>query len=81
MSFDLKNARHFKSRAVGQLWIGPLADKGYDNRVATVTYNEMEFKNSVEAERYMDVKRRKYASTNQLTNNHSLKFISREDDF
>lgn len=81
MSFDLQNSRHFKSRAIGQLWVGPIADKGYDNRVMSVTYNDMEFKNSVEAERYMDVKRRKYASTEQLTNNHSIKFVSRDDEW
>ena len=57
MSYNDTSGRHFKTRAVGQLWIGPLQDKGYDNRVMKVTYNEMEFKNSMEAGRYMDVKK------------------------
>jgi len=81
MDIDYLNNRHFKTRAVGQLWKGPLQDKGYDNRVMSLTFHEMEFKNSMEAQRYMDVKKRKYASTGQLTNNHSLKFVSRSDDF
>lgn len=81
MSTEERFNRHFKTRAVGQLWLGPLQDKGYDNRVMSVTFNEMEFKNSQEAERYMDVKKRKYASTGQLVNHHNLKFISRRDEY
>lgn len=79
--FENKDSRHFRTRAVGQLWLGPLADKGYDNRVLRLTYNEMEFKNSVEANKYMNSVRRKYASPRELIGGNRMRYISRGDEY
>ena len=57
MDYEYENNRHFKTRAVGQLLMGPIQRDGYDNRVMKLTVNELEFENSVEAERYLDSQR------------------------
>jgi hypothetical protein len=75
-----KDFYHFRTRATGQLYIGPMQAQGYDNRVMEVTLNEMEFKNSKEANKFLDQQRRKYASTSQLSRDKALKYISRGDD-
>lgn len=80
MDRDFHADRHFKTRAVGQLFMGPLEADGYDNRVLQVTLNEMDFNNSVDASRFIETQRQKYA--NQLTKCRSrrLKVISKDDD-
>ena len=79
-SFDDMAGRHFKTRAVGQIYSGPLRAVGYDNKVMKVTFQEMEFKNSVESQRYMDQIRKKYAGRKQLMNSRRMKHISKDDD-
>lgn len=76
-----KDYYHFRTRATGQLYMGPIQAQGYNNRVMEVTLNEMEFKNSKEADGFMDHQRRKYASTSQLSRDKALKYISRGDEF
>ena len=76
-----KDAYHFRTRATGQLFVGPLKGQGYNNRVLEVTLNEMEFKNSTSADRFLDQRRRKYANTDQLCQDKHLKYISRQDEF
>ena len=80
-SFVDRDLYHFRTRATGQLVMGPIQGVGYNNRVLKVTLNEMEFKNSKETDRFMDHQRRKYASTSQLSNDKHLKYISRADEF
>ena len=76
-----KDYYHFRTRATGQLWMGPIKAQGYNNRVLEVTLNEIEFKNSKEANGFMDYQRRKYANTPQLCRDKRLKYISRQDEF
>lgn len=79
--FEFKNNKHFKTRATGQLYMGPIQAVGYDNKsLFKITINEMEFKNSEEAERFIEYQRKKYADTNKLCNQRNLKMISRYDD-
>lgn len=78
--FDFNAGKHHKTRAFGQLWMGPLQATGADNRVLEVSINEMQFKNSVEAKRYMDLQRKKYANPRQLCNGRRMKMISQGDD-
>ena len=80
---DLYNSdmKHFRTRARGTLFVGPLQQKGYDNKVQRVTFHELEFKNSVEAEKFMDVRTKKYASKNQLSAVKSMAFVSRDDEY
>lgn len=84
MSFDSrldeKNTRHFRTRAVGQLYLGPIQAEGYDNRVMQLTLSEMEFKSSTAADRFLDHQRRKYSTTGQLCRSNRLRHISRGDD-
>lgn len=79
MDHDYQSSRHFKTRAAGQLYMGPLAGEGYDNRVLQVTLNEMDFKNSVDAERFIEKQRQKYATQNTLCRGRRLKTISKGD--
>jgi hypothetical protein len=76
-----KDLYHFRTRATGQLYMGPIQAQGYDNRVLEFTLNEMEFKNSKEAAGFLDTRRRKYANTGQLCRDKQLKYISRGDEF
>jgi hypothetical protein len=75
-----KDFHHFRTRATGQLWVGPIQAQGYNNRVLEVTLNEIEFRNSKDADHFMDHQRRKYASTSQLSRDKRMKYISRGDD-
>lgn len=72
--------RHFRSRAIGRLYMGPMQQVGYDNRVLELTINDMEFKSSNEADRFMDHIRKKYSSPYGLARSRRLKMISQGDD-
>lgn len=76
-----KQYGHFRTRAVGQLWMGPLQQTGYDNRVLELTLNEMEFRNSREVDRFLDYKRRKFATNRQLCRGKKLQYVSQGDEF
>jgi len=78
--FEFKNNRHFSTRATGQIFIGPLGRDGYINNVIQITANELKFDNSVEARRFMDLQRKKFATTDQQIKARNMKFISRGDD-
>jgi hypothetical protein len=78
--FEYKDNKHFRTRATGQLWMGPMKQIGYDNRVIQVIANELEFDNSVEARRFMDYQRKKYVSPTKLCQSRKLKMISRNDN-
>ena len=78
--FEYKNNRHFRTRATGQIFIGPLNQVGYDNRVMQLTTNELQFDNSIDAQRFLDYQRKKYANGNQLCNARKMKVISMRDD-
>lgn len=77
---DIKAGRHFRRRAVGQLWMGPIQKCGYDNRVLELTVNDLEFKTSNEASKYMDQLRRKYSSSYGLSRARKLKMVSSGDE-
>jgi hypothetical protein len=74
--YNDKNVKHHRTRAVGQLWIGPLQAKGYNNRVMEVTMSDVEFKNSNEAQRFIDSMRRKYANKAGLCKQRRIKLAS-----
>lgn len=78
--FEFKNNRHFRTRATGQIYMGPIQQVGYDQRVLQLTVNELQFDSSVEAQRFMDLQRKKYAPTNTLCKSRKLKMLSRYDD-
>ena len=80
MDFSDKDMRQFRTRAKGTLFVGPLQGKGYDNKVQRVTFQELEFKNSMEADKFMDVRTKKYADRNQLKSVKALGFVSRSDE-
>jgi hypothetical protein len=79
-NYDYKSGKHFKTRAVGQLYVGPLAAVGYDNRVMSLTATEIEFKNSVAAERFLDTQRRQIADKNGLIKQRRMKLQSISSD-
>lgn len=80
MDFDHKEARHHKTRAVGQLYMGPMKAKGYDNRVMEITVQEMEFKNSHEAEKFIDYQKRRLANKNLQMRQRRMKLASISSD-
>jgi len=80
MSFSDNNLRHARTRATGQIWVGPLQAVGYDNRVMSVTFNEIEFKNSTAADRFIESQRRKFASSQKLNDMNRLRYLGRADD-
>jgi len=77
--YDYKGGLHTKVRAVGQLWVGPLKKDGYDNRVLKITASDVEFKNSVEADRFLAYQQKKlttpskYACSARKTRMASMK--------
>jgi hypothetical protein len=79
-NFDYEEGKHHKTRAVGQLWMGPLNAKGYDNRVMELTVHETEFRNSVDAERFMERQRRRLAGKNGLMKQRRMKLQSIASD-
>ena len=78
--FERLQNEHFRTRAAGQLWMGPLAAVGYQNRVLQLTANDLDFKNSLEAQRFMEYQRKKFASPRRLCDSRRLKMISSDDD-
>jgi hypothetical protein len=80
MSFSDKNLHHVRTRATGQLWIGPIQEVGHDNLVTHLTVSEIEFKNSVAADRFLDQMRRKYSSPAQLKRANHLRFMGRGEE-
>lgn len=78
--FEYKNAEHFRTRATGQLWMGPLQAVGYNNKVIQVTANELEFNSSVEAQRFMEYQRKKWQSPRGMCRAKKMKFLSKYDD-
>jgi hypothetical protein len=78
--YNDKSMRQVRTRAVGQLYMGPLAAKGYDNRVMEVTMSDVEFKNSAEAQRFVDSMRRKYANKSGLCKQRRMKLASISSD-
>lgn len=77
--YEYKNAKHFRTRAVGQL-VMPIQRDGYDNRVLELTANELEFKNSVAADRYLYLMKKKFMDGNQFCRAKKMKFLSKYDD-
>lgn len=80
MSFSDRNVDHFRTRAAGQLWLGPTQEVGHENVVTYVAVSDIEFKNSVAADRFLDHQRRKYASQGQLKKGNKMRFIGRGED-
>ena len=78
--FDYKEGRHHKTRAVGQLWMGPLQAKGYDNRVLELSIQEIEFKNSMDAERFIERQKRRLAGKDALMRQRRMKLQSIASD-
>jgi hypothetical protein len=80
---DLHNdnaMRHYGARAVGQLTAGPFQTRGYDNKVIQLTMNEIDFKSSIDANRYIDQVRRKYDNKDGLCRSRRLKLASINSD-
>lgn len=80
MDNDLQELIQFKTRATGSLFMGPMRRDGYDNKVLKLTVDEMEFKNSKDAQRFLDYQRKKYQSYGSAMNSRKLKVISQNDD-
>lgn len=78
--YEYKQTQHFKTRATGVLFLGPLQQKGYDNRVIKLTANEMEFTNSEDAQKFMEYNRKKYSDNNEIFQRRRMKMISKDDD-
>jgi hypothetical protein len=72
--------KHFRTRATGRLYVRPLQAEGYDQRVIEMTINELDFGNSVNAGRFVERQRAKYATPKNMCNNRRLKHISEGDD-
>jgi hypothetical protein len=79
-NYDYKSGKHYKTRAVGQLDIGPLQRDGYDNRVLELTVQEIPFSNSVDADRFIQRQKRIQASKSQLMNQRKMKTMSIASD-
>jgi hypothetical protein len=75
-TYNDTGCRHFQKRAVGQLVLGPIKAKGYDNRVLQLTVNEVDFKSSAEANRFADHMRRKYDNKAGLCKARRMKLLS-----
>jgi hypothetical protein len=78
--YDFKSGKQYKTRAVGQLYMGPLKAVGYDNRVLELTLQEVEFKNSIDAERFIDSQRRKLGNKRDLMKQRRMKLRSISSD-
>jgi hypothetical protein len=78
--FDYAEGKHHKTRAVGQLWIGPLQSKRFDNRVIGMSLQEVEFKNSNEAERFIERQRKRLADKDALMGQRRMKTRSISSD-
>jgi hypothetical protein len=79
-NFDYKEGAHHKSRAVGQLVVGPLQREGVRAKVITMQVNEVDFQNSADAERFIDHQKRKQANRAQLIKGRRLKLASISSD-
>ncbi len=75
---DARLGQQWRTRAVGKLYVGPVQDRR--NKVLELTAREIDFKSSVESNRFMDAMGRKYAPKRVLTNARRLKHISEGDD-
>ena len=78
-NFEYKQNQHTQTRAVGQFFMGPIQRDGYDNRVLELTANEVEFKTSEEAKKFMNYQTRRFAPARQLCNSRRMKMISSDD--
>lgn len=79
-NFDYREGVHHKTRAVGQLVMGPLQREGVRAKVMTLQVNEVDFQNSADAERFIDHQKRKYANKQQLIKGRRLKLASIASD-
>lgn len=79
-NYDYKGGRHHKVRAVGRLYVGPIQAVGYDNRVIELSINDVEFKNSVDAERFIARQVKKPTSKNGLMRQRKMKLQSISSD-
>lgn len=79
-NYETRHNKHFKTRATGVLFMGPIQQKGYDNKVLQLTANEMEFEKSEDAQKFIERQRKKFSNIGQMSNNRKLKMISRNDD-
>lgn len=78
-NFDYNANKHYRTRAIGHLVVGPIQAKGYNNKVMMLTRQDVDFKNAETADRFMEYHRRRYAPIQTLKNARSLKMISRGD--
>ena len=78
--YELKHNNHFRTRAVGNLYLGPMQRDGYDNRVIQLTTTTIDFSSVGDADRFMDRMRKKYAGSDALSRARLLKTISKDDD-
>jgi len=79
--YNDRNCRHFQTRAAGQLQKGPLQAVGYDgSHIFGVTINEIDFNNSMEAQKYLDSRKSKFMDKNQLCKMRRAKLYSTQSD-
>jgi hypothetical protein len=78
MGDDQKLGQQWRTRAIGRLYVGPVQDR--KNSILELTAREMEFKSSMESQKFMDSVGRKYAPKRVLTNARRLKHVSENDD-
>lgn len=76
---DYYAGKQFRTRAVGKLYAA-YGNKGLNNHVLEMTTRDIEFKNSVEAQKYLDAIGRKYQPKKGQMCARRLKMISRGDD-
>lgn len=76
--YDTKSGNHYRTRAVGRVYVGPV--HAQDNRLLEITARELEFKSSVESQKYMDQIGRKFAPKKTQMCARRLKHISQGDD-
>ena len=78
--FEYTAGKHYRTRAIGQLVVGPMAAVGYNNKVIKLTREDIDFKSEEEALGFLDYHKRKYAPVEKLKVARSLKMVSRNDD-
>ena len=78
MDYDTQGTKHYRTRAVGRLYVGPA--RARDTRLLELTARELEFRSSAEAMRFMDQVTRKFAPPKLQISARRLKHISQGDD-
>lgn len=74
--YDNRAQQHFRTRAVGQIFIGPMKAVGYDNRVQQLTVQDIEFQNGPDAQKFMERQRRRMTNKSGQMRQRRMKLQS-----